>query len=197
MNADAVQSGSALTDQQSAQISAAVAVLGNGGVIAYPTEHCFGLGCDPRDSAALAKLLRIKQREKSQGVILIAADLDQVALYGDLAQTPNLKDITDSWPGPNTWLFPAGPDVSEWVRGRHSSVAMRVPGLPLARELCREFGHPIVSTSANRHGQPALLTAEQVRADMGEELDYVVDAPVGGADRPSVIRDALTGSVLR
>ena len=188
---------SVLTEQERQSVRGAVVALGDGGVIAYPTEHCFGLGCDPRNAKSIERLLKIKQRAKSQGVILIAADLEQVALYGDLSQVPNVETVTDSWPGANTWLLPTKPAVSDWVRGRHTSIAIRIPGLPLARALCHEFGHPIVSTSANRHGEPALLNYVDVVEQLGKELDYIVDAPVAGASRPSVIRDALSGQILR
>jgi len=85
----------------------AVGTLNDGGVIAYPTEFCFGLGCDPRDARALKKLLDIKQRKAEQGVILIAGALDQVEHYAEFASLPNAAEIKASWPGPNTWLLPA------------------------------------------------------------------------------------------
>lgn len=179
------------------QIDLAVRSLSEGGVIAYPTEYCFGLGCDPRNSAALEKLLTIKRRKAEQGVILIAADLDQVQEYADIQQLQNIETIRSTWPGPNTWLLPAKPAVSELVRGEHLSIAMRIPDHALCLSLLNAFGHPIVSTSANRSGEKEHLEARTVKRDLGEECDYVIDAPVGGASSPSTIRDALSGAILR
>jgi len=179
------------------KVSRAVEVLKAGGVIAYPTEYCFGLGCDPRNESAVAKLLDIKQRKAEQGVILIAADIEQVELYADLARVPDLSIVTSSWPGPNTWLLPAKPKVPSFIRGRHTSIAMRIPDHALCQNLLNAYGHPIVSTSANRTGEKEHLTASTVERDMGVECDYIVDAPVGGASRASRIRDALSGCALR
>lgn len=179
------------------QIEHATEVLIAGGVIAYPTEYCFGLGCDPRNNAAVEKLLAIKRRKAEQGVILIAANLEQVGLYADLAALPKLEHVTSSWPGPNTWLLPALSSVPSNIRGRHTSVAMRIPAHQCCLDLLISYGHPIVSTSANRSGEKEHLSADSVRRDIGVECDFIIDAPVGGALRASVIRDALTGKTLR
>jgi L-threonylcarbamoyladenylate synthase len=180
-----------------ASIKHAVAALSSGGVIAYPTEYCFGFGCDPRNIEALARLLDIKQRKPEQGVILIAASLEQVSCYAELEGFACLRQIIESWPGPNTWVMPAKTSVSSWLRGKHPSIAMRIPDHPVCLSLCGEFDHPIVSTSANRHGQDALLSAADVRREFADQLDYIVDAPVGDAARASTIRDAASGNILR
>ncbi|RBP48902.1 L-threonylcarbamoyladenylate synthase [Arenicella xantha] len=178
-------------------IQLAAAIMRDGGVVAYPTEYCFGLGCDPRNQAAVMRLLAIKHRQPEQGVILIAANTQQVECYADLDALISKQQILDSWPGPNTWLLPARSSVPNWVKGRHTSIAMRIPGHDLSLKLCQEFGFPIVSTSANRHGSPALLSADAVLHELGAELDYIIDAPVGGATAASTIRDAISGQILR
>lgn len=178
-------------------ITEAVAVLRTGGVIAYPTEYCFGLGCDPRDHAAIERLLKIKKRMSDQGVILVASNISQVSEWVDLAASPLHDTIEDSWPGPNTWLLPALDNVSRWVRGHHDTVAMRISAHPVCYQLCTGFSAAIVSTSANRHGFEALLTASDVVSEMGSELDYVVDAPVGDATTASTIRHGQTGEQIR
>lgn len=179
------------------RISSAAATLNQGGVIAYPTEYCFGLGCDPRNTAALARLLKIKDRKMEQGVILVASTITQISEYADLSGLQRLAQIVSSWPGPNTWVLPAKASVPTSVRGTHVSVAMRISAHPVCLSLCSEFGHPIVSTSANRHGQAALITADDVINEFGNELDLVFDAPVGNAVCASTIRDAITGEQLR
>jgi len=186
-----------LSNELRDQLDKAVSVLRAGGVIAYPTEYCFGLGCDPRQADAIKKLLAIKHRQPDQGLILIAANEEQICLYGELKSLAKYSEIRASWPGPNTWLIPAHAHVSEWVRGKFLSVAMRIPDHQFCLTMCEQFSHPIVSTSANRHGQPAHLCAEAVLEDMGADIDLVVTAQVGGATNASTIRNAITGEVLR
>ncbi len=178
-------------------VAAAAEVLHAGGVIAYPTEYCFGLGCDPRNRSAVEKLLTIKQRQPEQGVILIAGDIEQVECYADLSAVSDMDTVRASWPGPNTWLLPALDSVPSYIRGRHSTIAMRIPQHNFCLSLLKWFGHPIVSTSANRSGQPELLTAASVDAELGVECDFVVDASVGDASKASTIRDAISGDTLR
>ena len=185
------------SNKVNSNISNAVDALRKGGVIAYPTEHCFGLGCDPRNHSAIERLLNIKQRKKDQGVILIAETLKQVSDYADLDNVPLIDQVKNSWPGPNTWLLPVNDKVSSWVRGKHKTIAMSISSHLVCQQLCNEFAHALVSTSANRHGEDALLNANDVYAEFNDELDYIVDLPVGGASKPSVIRNSLTGEQLR
>jgi L-threonylcarbamoyladenylate synthase len=179
------------------ELTRACEALKHGGVIAYPTEYCFGLGCDPRDGDAIHRLLTIKRRNVEQGVILIAGNLEQVELYADLGAVSNVTPVIESWPGPNTWVLPALEHVSSMVRGSHSSIAMRIPQHDFCLNLLHLFGHPIVSTSANRSGRKEHLSASTVRLDIGVECDYIVDLDVGGAKSASTIRDASTGITLR
>ncbi len=130
-------------------------------------------------------------------MIVIAADQAQVESLVDLASSPLHQEILDSWPGPTTWILPSRANVHKLVTGRHKSLAIRVCGLPLAREICKEFGSAIVSTSANRHTQPPLLTTSAVVAELDDELDCIVDAKVGDASAPSQIRDGQSGEYLR
>lgn len=179
------------------QISEAVNILQAGGVIAYPTEYCFGLGCDPRNDAAIERLLAIKQRKREQGVIVVAANLVQVQSYANIESLERAEQIKRSWPGANTWLLPVSDSVSTWVRGSHNTLAVRIPDNQVCQQLCESFGHAIVSTSANRHGQDALLTYQAVFHQFDRELDYIIDADVGGAQAASTIRHAITGEQIR
>lgn len=178
-------------------LSEAVAILKSGGVIAYPTESCFGLGCDPMNQEAVGRILAIKKRAASQGVILIAGNIDQVNEYADLESAPLLESILASWPGPNTWLLAKRDAVPNWLSGEHTTIAMRLTAHQTSKQLCKSYGAAIVSTSANRHGRPALTDIDSLRAEMGSELDYIVDASIGGEAAPSLIRDATTGLQLR
>ena len=182
-----------------AAIEAAVAALRRGGVIAYPTEAVYGLGCDPWCETALARVFELKQRPMTQGVLLIAADFAQVEKYIDVAALPAaaLARVRASWPGPHTWVMPRAASVPPWLARAHSGIALRITAHPLAARLCAEFGDALVSTSANRHGQPPARDAAAVQAAFSGELAYILDGAVGGLERPTPIRDAISGDELR
>ena len=177
----------------------AARLLRRGGVLAYPTEAVFGLGCDPHDRAAFERIFALKQRPATQGVLLIAADFAQVERYIDLGKVPQavLADVRTSWPGPHTWIFPRSAAVPDWVAGAHAGIALRVTAHGPAAALCRAFGGALVSTSANPHGEPPARSAQTVRGYFGDALAGLLDAPLGAQDRPSTIRDALTGAIIR
>ncbi|MEX1828117.1 L-threonylcarbamoyladenylate synthase [Luteibacter sp. CQ10] len=180
-------------------VGEAAALLRAGGVLAYPTEAVYGLGCDPHDQAAFARLFALKERPATQGVLLIAADFEQVQPYIDLAAVPDavLAQARASWPGPNTWVFPRSARVPDWVAGAHAGIALRVTAHEPAALLCRAFGAPLVSTSANPHGEPPARDVATLERYFGDRLDGAMDAPLGGLDRPTVIRDALSGAIIR
>ncbi len=169
----------------------------SGGVVAYPTEAVWGLGCDPLDEFAVMQLLAMKDRPVEKGVILIAAHMDMFAplLIGlDDLQRRRLKN---SWPGPYTWLVPNNGRVPAWITGKFSSVALRVTDHPVAAGLSRAFGGPIVSTSCNPAGMAPARTIDQVRRYFGNQLDAITGGQVGKRASPSEIRDLLTGEVIR
>lgn len=184
---------------QHPSIKAAAAAMTSGGVVAYPTEAVWGLGCDPFDEAAVQQLLDLKQRPVEKGLILLAADEAMLAPYlAHLTETQR-QTLSDSWPGPNTWIVPEMDElVPAWVRGRFSSVAFRVTAHPWAAALSRAFGGPIVSTSANPTGSEPALHQWQVESYFKQQrLDYICDGSVGGNPQPSQIRDLLTGAIMR
>ena len=168
-----------------------------GGLIAYPTEAVYGLGCDPLDAAAVQRLLALKRRPVDKGLILIAAEFAQLAPYVEALPVPAMRKILDSWPGPTTWLLPAGPRTPAWLTGRHPTLAVRVTAHPLAAALCRSCGSAVVSTSANISDHPPARTALGIYTRFGKRLDYVLHGPVGPLDRPTSIRDALSGRLIR
>ena len=155
-----------------------------------------GLGCDPWNEEAVEKVLWLKQRPVDKGLIIVAADVEQLADLVDLVRVPGLDDAAASWPGPVTWLMPAYPDTPYWLSGRHDTLAVRVSAHPVVRQLCRWVG-PLVSTSANRSGCRPARTGRRARAYFGQDVDCYVPGNVGGDPKPSMIRDAATGRVLR
>ncbi len=181
---------------QTNTIQAASEVLRSGGVIAYPTESCFGLGCDPMKAASVEAIIQLKARSANKGLILVASSVEQASHYVDINVSPMVKDIHASWPGPNTWLLPPKPSVIDGLRGAFPLLAIRVTAHPIANAICESFGGAIVSTSANLAGQPALLTADSVKEAFGEKI-HIVEGSIGGDVKPSTIRDGLTGQILR
>jgi L-threonylcarbamoyladenylate synthase len=182
-----------------AELDGAATLLRGGGVLAYPTEAVYGLGCDPHDRAAFERVFALKQRPSTQGVLLIGADFAQIERYIDLAKVPEavLAQVRASWPGPHTWIFPRSAAVPDWVAGAHAGIALRVTAHAPAAALCRAFGGALVSTSANPHGSPPARSAPAVEAYFGDALEGLLDAPLGEQSRPTTIRDALSGAIIR
>lgn len=183
--------------QAPAPIDRAADALRDGGVIAYPTEAVYGLGCDPFNETAVKALFAIKQRPAEQGVLLIASDFSQVEKYIGEVASDALARARASWPGPNTWIFPRSDIVPPWLAGAHAGIALRVTAHPLASALCSAFGEAVVSTSANRHGEPPARSAAEASALFGPQLAFILDGELGGLDRPTPIRDAITGAAIR
>ncbi|KAF0808314.1 Sua5/YciO/YrdC/YwlC family protein [Alcanivorax xiamenensis] len=177
-------------------LDTAARIVHAGGVIAYPTETVYGLGCDPFNREAVNRLLAIKSRPWRKGLIMVAADLSQLDGLVVLSDAER-RQLSDIWPAPVTYLLPATPAVPEWVRGEHAKVAVRVSPHPLVRALARAVGTPIISTSANRAGQPPARNRFQVARVMGEELDFIVTGDCDPRARPSTIIDLETGRVVR
>jgi len=180
-------------------IPAAAALIARGGVVAYPTEGVWGLGCDPLDRDAVTRLLDIKQRPVDKGVILIAGALAQLNAIVDWTGLPDdaRTRVTDSWPGPNTWVVPARADVPAWITGAHASVAVRVSAHADVVSLCAAFGGALVSTSANLTGEHAVADRDALDGRLLARIDGLLDGRTGGRTGPSTIRDALTGDVFR
>ena len=179
------------------RINGAVATLRSGGVIAYPTEAVWGLGCDPLNSRAFAALLGLKQRALSKGVILIAADISQLQPYLGEMTSEDRARLSMPRANPTTWIVPASRFAPAWITGGRKTLAVRVTSHPLSAALCKAFGGPIVSTSANKQGKPPATTALKVRCYFPGDQVFVVPGALGGATKPSEIRDIKTGEVLR
>jgi len=175
----------------------AIAALQRGGIIAYPTEGVWGLGCDPDNEQALSSLIALKGRASEKGLILIAGDIQQLSTWLEGVDDAAMARLTATWPGPNTWLIPDNGRAKPLLRGNHPTLAVRVSDHPLVQALCAAWGGPLVSTSANRAGEPPAMSAAEVLETFGAALDAIVDGPLGGRDRPSTIRDLMTDRLLR
>jgi L-threonylcarbamoyladenylate synthase len=173
---------------------AADALLG-GGVIAYPTEGVFGLGCLPDDVAAIERLLDIKQRDAAKGLILIAATPAQLRGWVAAAHIERLP-VPDPQQ-PITWIVRPTETVPALVTGTHAGLAVRITINPVARAICDAVGMPVTSTSANITGQPVARNAYVLRRKFRLLVDYIVPGECGPAVGSSEIRDLESGAVLR
>ena len=171
-------------------------ILSHGGVIAYPTEAVYGFGCDPLNELAVETILDLKQRPVEKGMILIAANLDQIKDYIDIDKTIRNR-IAPTWPGPNTWILPAQKWVPDYLTGKHQSIAVRVTDHPVAAKICDYFGQPIISTSANPSGLKPPKTKLQLLKYFSKTGVFIVSGKVGGLEKPTTIRDGVTGKRLR
>ncbi|HLT89358.1 MAG TPA: L-threonylcarbamoyladenylate synthase [Woeseiaceae bacterium] len=175
-------------------IRKAARILSGGGVVACPTEGVYGLSCLPGAPEAIRRVLEIKERRVSEGLILIAASVAQLEPWAALPEGAELPSGAER---PVTWLVPARADVPYWIRGAHERVAVRVTAHPVAAALCIAAGSALVSTSANVSGRPPARTEHVLRRQFGRLVDYVVPGRPGPAKGPSEIRDFETGSIVR
>ncbi len=173
----------------------AARIINDGGVIAYPTEGVFGLGCDPGCDEAVMRILALKERSASAGLILIAANRGQ--LDGWINPSVDEEQALSDTNTLVTWVVTADTRCPEWITGGRSTCAIRMTQHPVAAALCRETELPLVSTSANRHGHNDARTALAVRRLFGRHLDFIMPGTTGTAAGPSEIRIARTGTVLR
>ena len=176
-------------------ISLAVETLSNGGLLAYPTETVYGLGCDPFNEAAFQKLKAIKGREGEKPMLLIASSIDQVKLVSGALTSIALGIAERFWPGPLTIILPPSETLPRYLKGPGGGVAIRVTSSPAASAIAAGFGKPVVSTSANKAGMPPAATIDEVRAVFGDAVNCYIggDEPLTG--QPSTIVDILSGTV--
>lgn len=170
-------------------------VLLSGGVIAYPTEGVFGLGCLPDDTDAVERVLRIKRRSPHKGLILIAARPEQLDDWIDPAVRGALPESGPRQP--ITWIVRPAARVPAIVTGDNPGLAVRITTNPTAAAICNAVEMPIVSTSANIAGRPVARNSFILRRNFGRLVDFVVPGECGPAAGPSEIRELETGRVLR
>ena len=193
--------------QRDKNIERAATCIKQGGIIAYPTEGVFGLGCDPDNEVALKRLINLKQRSNNKGLIIIAACRAQLDPYIAPVDESLEKQLQATWPGPTTWILAASPGsasagsanagASALLTGNRNTIATRVTLHETAAKLCLTCGHAIVSTSANLSGQASCKDAQSVADCFGDTIDYLLDMPVGNLENPTPIFDGATGKQLR
>ena len=170
--------------------------LRRGGLIAYPTESCYGLGCDPDNRIAVQRLLKLKRRPQNKGLIVIAADYRQVACYLQPLTPAEQQRLSEAGAQAITCLMPARRSTPRSLRGSHDTLAVRLTAHPFAARLCRSVDSALVSTSANRSGQHPARTYAQCRRSFGRKV-WVLPGRVGKRKKPSTIRSWADGKIIR
>ncbi|MDH3977611.1 MAG: Sua5/YciO/YrdC/YwlC family protein [Gammaproteobacteria bacterium] len=173
----------------------ATQALQAGGVIAYPTEGVFGLGCDPANASAVQRILELKQRHWSAGLILIAANREQLNPW--ISPTEDEEQALSGHSTFTTWVVTAHDDCPDWITGGRPTCAIRITRHPIAAALCTAAESPLVSTSANYHGHAPAVSVLGAQRLFGAAIDYIVPGETGMASGASEIRIASTGAVLR
>lgn len=174
-------------------------IFQQGGVIAYPTEAVFGLGCDPDSPEAIKKLLSIKKRPVEKGLILLASNFTQLMPYLDMSQLSpaQIETILSRWPNGITQVLPANPAILSLLTGRFTTIAVRITDQSDVAALCEQTGKPIVSTSANLSGNEPARTWQTLDAKLVPMIDYVVKGDTLAYLQPSKIINGLTGEIFR
>ncbi|MDX2429142.1 MAG: Sua5/YciO/YrdC/YwlC family protein [Xanthomonadales bacterium] len=186
-----------MTVQTPLDTAAAVEKLRSGHVIAYPTEAVYGLGCDPANESAVRKLLKLKGRHESAGLVLIASEFSQLLPWISDVSEPLVQKAMQTWPGSVTWLFPRAAAVPDYVAGKHDTVAVRITAHQPSRDLCEAFESALISTSANHTSAKPARSLSEVWGYFGSDIAGTLAGELGDGEKPSEIRDLVTGKIIR
>jgi L-threonylcarbamoyladenylate synthase len=172
------------------------AYVRRGGLIAYPTESCYGLGCDPKNRAAVQRLLKLKGRPQKKGLILIAGKYAQLAPYLQPLDVAAQAALEEGGAACVTYLMPAKKNCPRWLSGAHDTLAVRITAHRLAAALCNGLNTALVSTSANKSGAKPARTYAQCQRLFGGRV-WVLRGVAGKRKRPSTIRAWADGTIVR
>jgi tRNA threonylcarbamoyl adenosine modification protein (Sua5/YciO/YrdC/YwlC family) len=175
---------------QPRHIQRAVDVLQEGGIVSYPTDTYYALGCDVFQKKAMERLASLKRRDHKKPFAFLCADLGQVAKYG-IVSNESYRLMRRILPGPYTIVLDATRLVPRTALTRQRQVGVRVPDAPVATALVRGLGRPLATTSASLPGEEPLIDAADIRDRIGQELDLILDGGIT-ANEPSTVLD-LTG----
>jgi len=174
----------------------AIAILKAGGIVAYPTDTVYGLGADGFNERAVNRIYRIKKRPPTQPLSVLIADEAEMARLADSVPDSARRLAGEFWPGGLTIVVRKAPQVPLWVTGGSDTIGVRVPNHPVTLELIRGLGKPLIGTSANLSGSPSCTNAEEVRAQLGESVDFILDGGVCPGGIESTVVD-VTGELPR
>ncbi|MHB9026311.1 MAG: L-threonylcarbamoyladenylate synthase [Armatimonadota bacterium] len=170
----------------------AARIIAEGGVIAFPTDTVYGLGCDLFNPQAARRIFEIKGRPVHMPLIAMVADRGQWPQVAASLPECARRLMQRWWPGPLTLILPARPDIPEIILGGGNTIGVRIPNLDSARQLLRLAGRPLATTSANHSGQPPLCTARDVAEQLGNAVDLIIDDGPSPLGVPSTVLDCTT-----
>ena len=175
------------------KIQRIVQILNDGGVIAYPTDTTYGLGCDLMNKQAIDRLYQIKGMSRDQALAFICPDLSDIAKYAVVENTV-YRVLKRFLPGPYTFILTATREVPKMVQTRQKTVGIRVPDHPIAIAIVRELGRPLISTTAGRHGAEPLVDPWEIDQEFNG-LDLVIDGGDAGGTVTTTVVDLSQGDV--
>ena len=165
-----------------------------GGIIAYPTESCFGLGCDPKNRKAINKIIKLKKRSLNKNFILIGSSIKQFNYFSGPLNNSTSKKLFSKWPGPHTWLITANNRCPNWLTS-NSKVALRISSFSPCRILTESLGMAITSSSLNLSGKIPLKNYRDVCRFLPKQVK-LIKGHIGKSKRPSVIQDFQTKKII-
>jgi tRNA threonylcarbamoyl adenosine modification protein (Sua5/YciO/YrdC/YwlC family) len=175
------------------KIKRVVEILEKGGVVAYPTDTVYGLGCDLMNKQAIELLYQIKGMQRDKNLAFICPDLADIAKYA-VVENATYRVLRRFLPGPYCFVLQATRDVPKMVQMNKKTVGIRVPANPIAQAIVRELGRPIISTTATRPGEEPLVDPWEIKETF-PGLELIIDAG-GGGSVPSTVVDLSTGEVV-
>jgi tRNA threonylcarbamoyl adenosine modification protein (Sua5/YciO/YrdC/YwlC family) len=178
-------------------IHRAVETLKTGGVIVYPTDTVYGLGCDITNKAAIERIQRLKGRDAKKPMSFVCADVADISTYAHVSKFA-FRLLQRLLPGPFTFILPATKETPRVLRSKQRTVGVRIPDHPVSRAIVSELGHPLLSTSANRSAEDVLTDPVELESELGPQVDLILECgilPVQPSTVVSLIDDEI--QVLR
>ena len=166
-----------------------------GGIIAYPTESCFGLGCDPKNRKAINKIIKLKKRSLNKNFILIGSSIKQFNYFLEPLNNSIAKNLFSKWPGPHTWLITENNRCPNWLKS-NSKIALRISSFTPCQKLTKSLGMAITSSSLNLSGKIPLKNYRDVCRFLPKQVK-LIKGRIGKSKRPSVIQDFQTKKIIR
>lgn len=176
------------------QIEQGIAILKQGGLVAYPTDTVYGLGAAANNAKAVERIFEVKRRPRNIALPLLLADTSQLNQVSEHVPPLAHRLMEKFWPGALTLVLPKSKTISDLITAGSPNVAVRIPAHPVPVALIKGLGAPIVGTSANVSGQPSPLTAAQVYAQLNDTVDLIIDGGRSPGGKESTIID-VTGEI--
>ncbi len=178
------------------KIEEGINILKEGGLVAYPTDTVYGLGACANLTDAIERIYQVKQRPLNMPFPLLMADISQIDEFIKSISPVARLLINHFLPGALTLVLPASDNAPDIITGRGMSIAVRIPAHPVPLALIKGLGFPIIGTSANISGMPSPLTADDVRSQLGDEVDFIIDGGSCPGGKESTIVDVTSKEVI-